>query len=67
LLINRVSDNVSGVNLFRAHCGVHSASDQIGTLALELEADIIALDEDPLKDITVVRRIVFVMKDGVVW
>jgi imidazolonepropionase-like amidohydrolase len=42
-------------------------ADQIGTLAPGLEADIIALDGDPLKDITVVRRVVFVMKGGVVY
>ena len=33
-------------------------SEQIGTLAPGLEADIIALDGDPLKDITAVRRVV---------
>jgi imidazolonepropionase-like amidohydrolase len=32
-----------------------------------MEADIIALDGDPLKDITAVRRVVFVMKGGVVY
>lgn len=42
-------------------------SEQIGTLALGLEADIIALDGDPLKAITAVRRVVFVMKGGVVY
>jgi len=40
---------------------------QIGALAPGLEADIIALDGDPLKDITAVRRVVFVMKGGVVY
>src|SRR5438105_6283662 len=42
-------------------------SDQIGSIAPELQADIIALDGDPLKDITAVRRVVFVMKGGVVY
>ncbi len=42
-------------------------SDQIGRLAPGLQADIIALDGDPLKDITAVRRVVFVMKGGVVY
>jgi len=42
-------------------------SDQIGTIAPGLEADIIALDGDPLKDITAVRRVVFVMKGGIVY
>ena len=40
---------------------------QIGTIAPGFEADIIALDSDPLKDITAVRRVVFVMKAGVVY
>jgi imidazolonepropionase-like amidohydrolase len=41
-------------------------SDQIGSIAPGMQADIIALDGDPLKDITAVRRVVFVMKGGVV-
>jgi imidazolonepropionase-like amidohydrolase len=41
--------------------------DKIGSIAPGLEADIIALDGDPLKDITSVRRVVFVMKSGVVY
>lgn len=44
-----------------------SMADQIGAIAPGLEADIIALDGDPLKDITSVRRVVFVMKGGVVY
>ncbi len=42
-------------------------ADQIGSLAPGLQADIIALDGDPRKDITAVRRVVFVMKGGVVY
>ncbi|HSQ18926.1 MAG TPA: amidohydrolase family protein, partial [Blastocatellia bacterium] len=42
-------------------------SDKIGSIAPGLEADIIALYGDPLKDITAVRRVVFVMKGGVVY
>lgn len=42
-------------------------SDQIGSITPGLQADIIALDGDPLKDITAVRRVVFVMKGGVVY
>jgi imidazolonepropionase-like amidohydrolase len=41
--------------------------DQIGSIAPGLQADIIALDGDPLKDIAAVRRVVFVMKGGVVY
>jgi imidazolonepropionase-like amidohydrolase len=40
---------------------------QIGAIAPGLQADIIALDGDPMKDITAVRRVVFVMKGGVVY
>ena len=40
---------------------------EIGSIAPGLQADIIALDGDPLKDITAVRRVVFVMKGGVVY
>jgi imidazolonepropionase-like amidohydrolase len=42
-------------------------SNQIGSIQPGLQADIIALDGDPLKDITAVRRVVFVMKGGVVY
>jgi len=42
-------------------------SDQVGSIAPGLQADIIAIDGDPLKDITAVRRVTFVMKGGVVY
>ncbi len=42
-------------------------SDQIGSIVPGLQADIIAVDGDPLKEITSVRRVVFVMKSGVVY
>ncbi|MCI0352999.1 MAG: amidohydrolase family protein [Acidobacteriales bacterium] len=42
-------------------------ADQIGAIAPGLEADIIALDGDPLKDISAVQRVAFVMKGGVVY
>jgi imidazolonepropionase-like amidohydrolase len=41
--------------------------DRIGALAVGMEADIIAMDGDPLKDITAVRRVSFVMKGGKVF
>ncbi|HEY6251553.1 MAG TPA: amidohydrolase family protein [Candidatus Angelobacter sp.] len=41
--------------------------DQIGSIAPGMQADIIALDGDPTKDITAVRRVVFVMKGGKVY
>jgi imidazolonepropionase-like amidohydrolase len=42
-------------------------ADQIGSIAPGLQADIIAMDGDPLKDAMAIRRVVFVMKGGVVY
>jgi imidazolonepropionase-like amidohydrolase len=42
-------------------------ANQIGSIAPGLQADIIALDGDPVKDITAVRRVSFVMKGGIVY
>lgn len=42
-------------------------ADQIGSIAPGMQADIIALDGDPLNDITAVRRVAFVMKGGKVF
>jgi imidazolonepropionase-like amidohydrolase len=70
--MNRVLD--SGVEPMAAMVSANSLGaealgmvDQIGSMAPGLQADIIALDGDPLKDITAVRRVVFVMKGGVVY
>jgi imidazolonepropionase-like amidohydrolase len=70
--INRVRD--AGVGPMAAMVSANSLgaealglADQIGSIAPGLQADIIALDGDPLKDITAVRRVVFVMKGGVVY
>ena len=70
--IDRVRDG--GVNPMAAMVSANSLgaealgmADRIGAIAPGLEADIIALDGDPLKDITAVRRVVFVMKGGVVY
>lgn len=41
--------------------------DRLGTIEPNKLADIIAVDGDPLKDITVMRNVVFVMKDGEVF
>jgi imidazolonepropionase-like amidohydrolase len=41
--------------------------DQIGSVAPGYQADIIALDGDPLTDHSAVKRVVFVMKGGVVY
>jgi len=70
--IDRVRDG--GVNPMTAMVSANSLaaeamrmSDQIGAIAPALQADIIALNGDPLKDISAVRRVVFVMKGGVVY
>lgn len=42
-------------------------SGELGELAVGKKADLIAVPGDPLKDITAVERVKFVMKDGVVY
>jgi imidazolonepropionase-like amidohydrolase len=42
-------------------------SDRIGTIAVGKAADLVATEGDPLADITAVRRVRFVMKDGRVY
>jgi imidazolonepropionase-like amidohydrolase len=70
--IDRVRD--AGVDPMAAMVSANSLAaealglaEQIGSIAPGLQADIIALAGDPLKDITAVRRVVFVMKSGVVY
>ena len=70
--IDRVRD--CGVDAMAAMVSANSLgaealgmADQIGSIAPGLQADIIALDGDPLKDITAVRRVAFVMKGGIVY
>jgi imidazolonepropionase-like amidohydrolase len=43
------------------------ASDRIGTIQKGYYADVIAVDGDPLRDITEMQRVRFVMKGGVVY
>jgi imidazolonepropionase-like amidohydrolase len=40
--------------------------DRVGTIAAGFDADLIALDGNPLADITAFRRVVFVMRRGVI-
>jgi imidazolonepropionase-like amidohydrolase len=42
-------------------------ADKIGSIAEGMEADLVAVQGNPLDDITAVRRVVFVMKHGRVY
>ena len=56
--------------LVSAHSGAAESlglADRLGALRAGLEADIIALDGNPLTDITAVQRVVFVMKGGKIY
>ncbi len=71
-LIDRVRD--CGVEPMAALVSANSLgaealgmADQIGSMAPGLQADIIAIAGDPLKDIAAVRRVAFVMKGGIVY
>jgi len=71
-LIDRVRD--AGVDPMSALVSANSLAaeamrmgERIGSMAPGYEADIIALDGDPLKDITAVRRVTFVMRGGIVY
>jgi imidazolonepropionase-like amidohydrolase len=61
----RAMDALVGANSLAAEAVQMEKS--IGTMTPGFEADIIALDGDPLADITAVRRVVFVMKGGKVY
>ena len=70
--IHRVRD--SGVDPMAAMVSANALgaealgmADQIGSIVPGLQADIIAIAGDPLKDITAVRHVAFVMKEGIVY
>ena len=52
---------VAATSLNAAALGMQN---QIGSLAAGMEADLIAVDGDPLTDITALRRVMVVMKGG---
>ena len=70
-MINAVHDGVDAMRvLVAANSGAAEAiglANRIGSLAPGMEADIIAVDGDPTKDISAVRRVKFVMKGGVIY
>lgn len=47
--------------------GILGMSDKVGTIAPGMLADIVATDENPLKNIKTMEAVSFVMKDGVVF
>jgi imidazolonepropionase-like amidohydrolase len=47
--------------------GILGMSEKIGTIAAGMLADIVATDENPLKNIKTMESVSFVMKDGVVY
>jgi imidazolonepropionase-like amidohydrolase len=54
----------SGTSVAAESLGLAS---RIGTIAEGMEADLVAVKGDPLKDITAVRNVTFVMKHGKVY
>jgi imidazolonepropionase-like amidohydrolase len=68
-LIYRVKDGgdtpmdalMSGTSVAAESLGM---ADRIGSVAAGMEADLVAVDGNPLDDITAVRQVVFVMKHG---
>jgi imidazolonepropionase-like amidohydrolase len=58
----RAADALAGATSLNAQS--IELGDRIGSIAAGMDADLIAVDGDPLKDITALRRVAFVMKGG---
>jgi imidazolonepropionase-like amidohydrolase len=61
----RAADAMAGATSLNAEA--LGLGDRIGSLAPGMNADLIAVEGDPLQNITALRRVVFVMKDGNVY
>jgi imidazolonepropionase-like amidohydrolase len=55
------------VSLTSTSAGAMRLAGDIGAVAPGLQADLVAVDGDPLTDITALRKVVFVMRDGKVY
>jgi imidazolonepropionase-like amidohydrolase len=61
----RAADTLAGATSLNAQS--IELADRIGTIAAGMDADLIAVEGDPIKDITSLRRVAFVMKGGKVY
>jgi imidazolonepropionase-like amidohydrolase len=66
-----VEYGMTPINVLRSATSVNATvfhfDNLIGRILPGLKADIIIVQGDPSKDITAIRNIVFVMKDGVIF
>lgn len=66
-----VKFGMSAIDALRSATSVNARvlhmSDKIGSVKPGLFADVIAIEGDPTRDVSAVRRVKFVMKDGVVY
>ncbi|HEV8348301.1 MAG TPA: amidohydrolase family protein [Vicinamibacterales bacterium] len=61
----RAADALAGATSLNAQS--IELADRIGTIAAGMDADLIAVEGDPIRDITSLRRVAFVMKGGKVY